>query len=333
MKLVMTLMVRDEADIIDAQLAFHLAAGVDFIIATDHDSTDETTAILERYEQRGVLHLIRVSSATKRKSERVTHMARMAAVDLGADWVINSDADEFWWPSGGNLKEVLEHIPDRYGVVRTFVRPFLPRPGEGKFSERMTVRLAPSAPINNPFGPFRVNVRLIHRAESDIVVGGGNASVRSTLIPLRGLLPAEVFHFPIRTFGQFQRKFLTHYETSSGERRRGEHVRAYEAFQAGALRELYDELVVDDPRLERGLEAGSLAIDTRIRDAFRALATAPSSFRFPRRSTVDDVGYAVDSAVLDDGELVRLQRRVDELRAKARTLDKPHSWLSRGGAY
>jgi hypothetical protein len=146
-------------------------------------------------------------------------------------------------------------------------------------------------------------------------------------------LPVEVFHFPIRTFGQFQRKVLTHYETSSGERRRGEHVRGYEAFQAGALRELYDELVVDDPRLERGLEAGSLAIDTRIRDALRALATAPSSFQFPRRSTIDDVGYAVDSAVLDDGELVRLQRRVDDLRAKARRLGNRHPLLSRRGTY
>jgi hypothetical protein len=333
MKLVMTLMVRNEADIIDTQIAFHLAAGVDFIIATDHDSSDETTAILESYEQRGVLHLIRVSSATKRKSERVTRMARSAAADFGADWVINSDADEFWWPSGGNLKEVLAHIPDRYGVVRTFVRPFLPRPGEDQFVERMTVRLAPSAPINNPFGPFRVNVRLIHRAASDIVVGGGNASVRSQFLPLRGLLPTEVFHYPIRSFGQFKRKFLTHYETSSGERRRGEHVRAYAALQAGTLDELYDELVVDDLRVERGLEAGSLAIDTRMRDALRALAVAPSSFRFPRRSTIDDVGYAVDSAVLDDGELVRLQRRVDDLRAKARTLGNRHSWVSNRGTY
>ena len=105
-----------------------------------------------------------------------------------------------------------------------------------------TVRLAPSAPINSPFGPFRVNVRLFHRAARDIVVGGGNASVQSSFVPLRGLVPAEVFHYPIRSFRQFERKFLTHYETSAGERRRGEHVRAYEASQAGTLREMYDAL-------------------------------------------------------------------------------------------
>ena len=49
MKLVMTLLVRDEADIVDAQIAFHLDAGVDFVVATDNRSEDGTTAILERY--------------------------------------------------------------------------------------------------------------------------------------------------------------------------------------------------------------------------------------------------------------------------------------------
>ena len=55
----MTLLVRDEADIVDDQITYHLAAGVDFVIATDNRSEDGTTAILERYERDGVLHLIR----------------------------------------------------------------------------------------------------------------------------------------------------------------------------------------------------------------------------------------------------------------------------------
>ena len=47
MKLVETLVVRDEADIVSTQIRYHLNAGVDFVIAADHESQDGTTEILE----------------------------------------------------------------------------------------------------------------------------------------------------------------------------------------------------------------------------------------------------------------------------------------------
>ena len=53
MKLVMTMLVRDEADVVDSQIYYHLNSGVDFVLATDHDSHDGTTEILESYERDG----------------------------------------------------------------------------------------------------------------------------------------------------------------------------------------------------------------------------------------------------------------------------------------
>src|SRR5207244_11687440 len=112
---------------VDANVAYHLNAGVDFVVATDNGSTDGTLEILERYEQAGVLHLIREPSRDFQQGEWVTRMARLAA-EHGADWVINADADEFWWPRAGDLKEALARLPARYGGVHGVRQPFVPRP-------------------------------------------------------------------------------------------------------------------------------------------------------------------------------------------------------------
>src|SRR3954452_15414253 len=149
MKLVMTLLARDEADVVDANLTYHLNAGVDFVIAMDNLSQDGTTDILESYEKDGQLHLIRQDGEYLRQADWITQMGWMAASEFGADWVIHSDADEFWWPRGESLKDVLDSIPARYGVVRALLRHFVPRPEDGQpFAERMTVRMSASAPIN-----------------------------------------------------------------------------------------------------------------------------------------------------------------------------------------
>ena len=58
MKLVVTLLARDEEDVIACNLDYHLRRGVDFVIATDHGSRDATADILREYERAGVLKLL-----------------------------------------------------------------------------------------------------------------------------------------------------------------------------------------------------------------------------------------------------------------------------------
>lgn len=49
----MTLLVRDEQDIIRENIEFHLSQGVSFFIVTDNLSADGTAAILKEYEEMG----------------------------------------------------------------------------------------------------------------------------------------------------------------------------------------------------------------------------------------------------------------------------------------
>jgi hypothetical protein len=338
MRLVLTVLARDEADIIEAQVAFHLNAGVDFVIATDNNSRDGTAEILETYARDGVLQLIREPAEGLRQGEWVTRMARLAATDFGADWVINADADEFWWPRGGSLKDVLAAVPDTYGVVQAFWRSFVPRPDDGSFfAERMTVRLAQVAPINDPTSFYRPVVKVAHRADPQVNVGRGNHALADS--PLRSLTtwhPIEVLHFPLRSRAQWMRKvelqgdaFTKHIERSGT----GYHLKGYDALRGGRIEQQHEALVVDGDAVSRGIEDGTLVADTRLRDALRNLRVEKAGRHFalpseraeqlalPSPTVAEDAAYAVEAAVLSEAYAVRAQRQLDGIEQRLLSLE------------
>ena len=325
MRLVMTLLVRNEADIVDAQIAFHLHAGVDFVIAMDNRSDDGTTEILERHAQAGHLCLLREDGEDMRQQEWVTRMARLAATDFGADWVINTDADEFWWPRGGTLKEVLQLVPGRFGVVRGCWRHFLPRPGgDANFAERMTVRLCTPAHPGDKSTIYHAHQKVAHRADPDVEIERGNHNAAGRdLAPLRGWHPIEVLHFSFRSVTQLAAKADAGWTRSPVADQTEHQLLLDEAFQAGQLDAFYAARAVSDEQLRRGTADGTLALDTRLRDALRTIRTRDGTYRLPAPTPLlafeapdvaDAAAYAGEASVLEsiDG-IVRAEQRVNAL--------------------
>jgi hypothetical protein len=315
-KLVQTLLVRDEADVVGRQIAYHLNAGVDFVIASDHGSVDGTTEILDAFARDGHLLRIPVEGPMEDGPWR-THMARLAATEHRADWVINTDADEFWMPRAGTLKEVLAAVPETYGVVYALSRHFVPRPGTGaSFAEHMTVRVSPPVAINDPTSPYRPHTKAAHRADDGVTVGHGAHDVGSgRWRKLFGWHPAEVLHFPFRSPEQWENKGV---RRARGDKPLGQYVTALRASEAGRGRDRYSALVVDDATLERGLAEGSLVVDVRLRDVLRRLDGADAS-RAAANAADGRVFLEVDGA--RDADLVRLDRHLDLLAARAATLE------------
>lgn len=282
MRLVMTLLVRDEEDIVRANLDFHLERGVDFVIATDNRSEDGTVEILEEYEARGVLRLIHEPDDDYAQGRWVTRMARLAATEHGADWIINNDADEFWCPIGGDLRTALQSVSAGTDAV------LVPRfnfvvPSEGPsgadddrrpFFERMTVRYA------EPFDPIKggpVQPKMAHRAHPEARVLQGNHDVQW---PGRGGVaddvPIEILHFPIRTEAQFANKIAkggAAYERNADvpERYGRRWRRLLEAQRRGEFGDVYAGVVLDETSIAEGLAAGDLVPDRRLRDALEAM--------------------------------------------------------------
>lgn len=105
-KLIMTLVVRNEEDIVEQNIRFHCAMGCDGFIVSSHNSTDRTDEILEKLKREGlVLEIIKRTSQNHQHSVWVAEMIHLAKNKYYADWVINADADEFYYSSCLDLKK------------------------------------------------------------------------------------------------------------------------------------------------------------------------------------------------------------------------------------
>ncbi len=266
----MTLLVRDEEDIVDATMRFHLEHGVDLVLVTDNLSLDRTRDLLVPYERAGVARVWSEPNDEYRQWEWVSRMAQAAATTYGADWVLHCDADEFWW-SDRPLPEVLAAVPPAYDVVLAPRHDFPPQePDDGRpFQERMTLRdTAPVTIMGRPLMP-----KCAHRARDDVIVAQGNHFVvNEGMAELPGLLDATILHFPVRTYAQLERKVVLGGRAYARNRDMpatvGSTWRAlHRAYLAGELRSYYNGLVPGAPAVAAGLATGRYVVDTRLRDA------------------------------------------------------------------
>jgi hypothetical protein len=348
MRLVMTLLVsNEEEELLDALLRYHYAQGVSFIMATAHRAPERTLELLDRYARKGKLDLRQEVGRDVRQREWVTGMARRAASDFEADWVINADADEFFWPERGTLVDVFAAIPERYHTLACPLCHFVPQRTEsGFFADRMVIRETVSRKKSGWFGAgisdaeieaklgvpaselsarlargAQIEFKTAHRARPDIVVGGGNHRVRGEgLVPVPAAWrPVTVLHFPMRRYDQYEAKIV---QKGRAARNSPHHVlrrHLYSLYEQGRLRAYYEDQLVDRTELEAGVRAGRLVIDHRLRRFLADLRTSDSG---DRRSGSSD--ERPDGVFSDTGGPLAWPdepRRVAELRAElARTL-------------
>ena len=205
---VMTLLVRDEADIVGTNIEYHLSRGVTHILATDNLSVDGTSEILLNYQRMGVLTYRRENANTHAQSTWVTAMAVQAFDRYPSAIVMHVDADEFWWPLEGSLVGRLNAVFadfDGVGIVKrsNYLGPNL-NVSAASFLERCVYRQRHS--VNALGSPLPGKV--CHRASAKVTVDHGNhrASLDDKETAYRTIDGIEVLHFPNRSFDQFVAK-------------------------------------------------------------------------------------------------------------------------------
>lgn len=260
-KLVMTLLVRDEADIVGANIRHHLAGGVDFIVATDNGSTDGTIEILESFERAGVLHLRHDADDTFDQARLTTEMAHIARDRFASDWVLSNDADEFWV---GPLRETIERTPANLLFCRRANR-VAPRESAWSFASARHLVVRPddgaATELLRPIPP-----KVLVRAGDLIGLTQGchNAEMRDARpAPAREIL---IRHFAVRGRDHFHRKATTggaaYARNPTLDPRLGAHWRRWHrAIQAGRLDDEYARVVPSADELAEASAVGTVAED------------------------------------------------------------------------
>lgn len=267
MMLALTLVVRDDADIIAANLEYHFSRGADTFLVTAHRASPATRDVLDRYVPGGRLVVWYEEGEGFAQGEWVTRMARHAHRELGAQWVIHVDADEFWWPNDGDLPSALSTLPGAAGGALVQRRNALPVLNEDlPFHERMVVFTRRSV---NGLGES-LQAKVCHRGAADVTVADGNHVVTSpTLGPIVPTDAIEVLHFPMRTFTQFETKIATGSHALRMNAALPPNVgHVWEALDElrrdGELASFYEAHVVDPARVRAGRGDETLLYDDRL---------------------------------------------------------------------
>jgi hypothetical protein len=254
LKLFGVMMLRDEADIVEASVRHNLAL-LDGLLVIDHGSCDGTADILNNLAAEGLaLAVLHDESPAFYQGERITEFARRLILEQQADFVFALDADEFLkLQSRPMLEAALREVPPGVHAVLhwlTYVPDRVPASCGAFTPASAAMRLK-----TERHGQHKVIIARCFASRSTECVGQGNHLVFDRLNPAE--LPrharisptvAALAHFPVRSRQQFETKVvLGHLANLAAERDKPDlafHWRdAYEDIKSG--------IALDEARLRQ----------------------------------------------------------------------------------
>lgn len=280
-RLIMTYVIRDEAETIEQSIRFHAAMGVDGFIVSSHNSVDGTNEILERLKKEGlVLDILYRQTKDHRHSEWVNEMVRIASCKYHADWVVNADGDELYYSDQLDLKKSILECggANSLWVDSLFVFPdneqdcfqnayFATRPLQ-RFEAQM-FGVAEDPDFADYIGSQGCT-KVIHRTRGFRRIGAGNHNV--TLSRERRCRAAGIrlYHLHIRNYKGYEAKVRRWFDSAKlMPQGMGEHMKEMVAlYERGGLRADYDRRF--GPRMRRRLlDLGVISFDPSVRNFMR----------------------------------------------------------------
>ena len=272
LRLAMTILVKNEADIIEDNIRFHAAQGVDCFAVMDNGSNDGTREILQKLSTEFDLHIIDQPEQNYQQARWMTELAGYCRDTLKADMVISNDADEFWQADENTtLKSYLlksdsivtvrrynmaldKSVLDtdfHYSDARLRVKNPILYSSNAQINETavamLLVKISPKT-IVNPYGLIRMK--------------GGNHRAKHAwrLINSREEPGISVHHFPIRSFSQFEKNIINRKRLlETTQAKMGDHYRRWvKIYNDGNLKEEFNRFILSSEEIKLLLKLGIL---------------------------------------------------------------------------
>ena len=255
--LTMTILVKNEIDIIEKNIRFHAKKGVESFVVMDNNSTDGTREKLEELKKEFEITIID-EKGTYNQAKWMTKLTHIARKKYNPTWLIPNDADEFWI-SQNNLKDSLP----KKGAVLTVDRfNFLLYEGLTSW-DKSEYRV--ENPVfyrkNTQLGSEKISIiltkispKVIIKPKGLLWIRGGNHKALH-LFNIRDYFKhydkikrfnkIRVFHFPIRSFEQFKKNIENRKKLLQKGAKMGPHYKRWvKLLNEGKLEEeFYNNLV------------------------------------------------------------------------------------------
>lgn len=232
----LVLWVRDEADIIKENIIFHLNQGVSQVYVADNGSIDGTRDMLNDFP-RSEVKVFDFPEHNYRQGETMSKLCRMIKESTYIDWILPTDADEFWYPVS-----TLFNMP-LFTIIKVGWQNMLPVIGEHWTGFRQVASFP-------EFGYTSGITKVAVKADAFHTIEQGNHDAEVAPRALLSKSGMSLYHYPVRSFEQFERKvrnggsaYLLHPPPDDNPTM-GKYKRMwYESYLAGTLSKTFESIL------------------------------------------------------------------------------------------
>lgn len=290
----MSILVRDEVDIIEHNIHYHASVGVQHFVVTDNGSVDGTRELLSELQKNYSIDIIDEPSHSIDQDLWVTRMANQIKSDGRFEWVIHNDADEFWVPQHvSTLPEAVVHslaMNDEectnIGVLQCPRVNMLPSQSATEHSDyqffdniHAVVNNVPLKKGEEQWNDDGVNTVARHVMDKVMTRSDGLANVEygnhgATHDMASAKTPyVLIYHYPVRTYQQFERKVVNYGQSLENNTRFSKgsslHLRYwYKRYLEGKLEQDYAAICFDDAELDSMCDSGHVRVDLSLKNAY-----------------------------------------------------------------